>query len=87
MHGPSKPMQVSLLGNREVLQAEPKAAEQVAYLLRQIQKKSQIFLPLEHVKDKSSALVYRENRAPPENSAGAVVFSENGFVSVAADPN
>lgn len=83
----TKHMQVSLLGNRDVVQGEPKATEQVAYLLRQIQKKGQIFLPLELVKDKAAALVYRENRSPPENSAGTVVFSKNGFVSVAGTQN
>jgi len=76
---------VSLLGNRDVVQTEPKATEQVAYLLRQIQKKGQIFLPLEQVQEKSASLVYRENKNPPENNAGTVVFSKNGFVSVARD--
>ena len=79
------PIQVSLLGNRDVAQTEPKATEQVAYLLRQIQKKGQIFLPLEQVHEKNSTLVFRENKCPPENNAGTVVFSKNGFVSVAKD--
>jgi hypothetical protein len=35
----SQTTQVSLLGNRQVAQQEPKATEQVAYLLRQIQKR------------------------------------------------
>lgn len=35
----SQTTQVSLLGNRQVAQKEPKATEQVAYLLRQIQKR------------------------------------------------
>jgi len=30
----TQPAQVSLLGNRDVAQTEPKATEQVAYLLR-----------------------------------------------------
>jgi hypothetical protein len=84
---PSHTTQVSLLGNRAALQKEPKATEQVAYLLRQIQKKGQIFLPLEQVKDPNSHLMFKENKQPPEDNAGVVVFSKNGFVSVAKDKN
>lgn len=78
---------MSLLGNRNIAQIEPKATEQVAYLLRQIQKRGQIFLPLETVKDKHSSIMFKENKNPPENNAGTVVFSKNGFVSVAKDKN
>ena len=79
--------QVSLLGNRQIVQTEPKATEQVAYLLRKIQKKGQIFLPLEMSKDRTAARVFEENRSPPEDSAGTVVFSKNGFVAVAGAPD
>jgi len=83
----SQTTQVSLLGNRAAPQKEPKATEQVAYLLRQIQRKGQIFLPLEQVKDPNSHLMFKENKHPPEDNAGVVVFSKNGFVSVAKDKN
>ena len=83
----SQMTQVSLLGNRDIAQTEPKATEQVAYLLKQIQKKGQIFLPLEADNDPNSSLVFKENKNPPENNAGVVVFSKNGFVSVAKDKN
>lgn len=84
----SKNIQVSLLGNKHVVQKDVKATEQVAYLLRQIQKKGpQVFLPLERVKDPNSHLMFRENKKPPEDHAGMVVFSKNGFVSLARDKN
>ena len=51
MHQKIQSTQVSLLGNKNIIQKEPKVTEQVAYLLRQIQKKGQIFIPLENVKD------------------------------------
>lgn len=35
--------------------------------------------------EKSASLVFRENKNPPANNAGTVVFSKNGFVSVARD--
>jgi hypothetical protein len=44
-------------------------------------------LPLEQVKDPNSHLMFKENKNPPENNAGVVVFSKNGFVSVAKDKN
>jgi len=44
-------------------------------------------LPLESVKDPASHLMFKENKNPPENNAGIVVFSKNGFVSVAKDKN
>jgi len=31
--------------------------------------------------------MFKENKNPPENNAGIVVFSKNGFVSVAKDKN
>jgi hypothetical protein len=31
--------------------------------------------------------MFKENKNPPENNAGTVVFSKNGFVSVAKDKN
>jgi hypothetical protein len=52
-----------------------------------MQKKGQIFLPLEQIQDKTSDMVYREHKNPPENNAGQVIFSKNGFVSVARDNN
>lgn len=44
-------------------------------------------MPLEQVKDPNSHLMFKENKNPPENNAGIVVFSKNGFVSVAKDKN
>lgn len=44
-------------------------------------------MPLEQVKDPTSHLMFKENKNPPENNAGVVVFSKNGFVSVAKDKN
>lgn len=44
-------------------------------------------MPLEPVKDPNSHLMFKENKNPPENNAGIVVFSKNGFVSVAKDKN
>lgn len=44
-------------------------------------------MPLEQVKDPHSHLMFKENKNPPENNAGVVVFSKNGFVSVAKDKN
>ena len=56
--------------------------------MRQIQKKGpQVFLPLERVKDPNSHLMFRENKKPPEDHGGMVVFSKNGFVSLARDKN
>ena len=44
-------------------------------------------MPLEQVKDTNSHLMFKENKHPPEDNAGVVVFSKNGFVSVAKDKN
>ncbi len=62
MHKKIQSTQVSLLGNKNIIQKEPKVTEQVAYILRQIQKKGQIFIPLENVKDPNSNLIYKENK-------------------------
>lgn len=39
------------------------------------------------MKDPNSHLMFKENKHPPEDNAGIVVFSKNGFVSVAKDKN
>ena len=44
-------------------------------------------MTLEQVKDLHFYLMFKENKNPPENNAGVVVFSKNGFVSVAKDKN
>lgn len=81
-------LQVSLLGNKHVVQKEPKAAEQVVSLLRQLQKKGpQVFLPLKRVKDPNSPFVFAENKKPPEDHGGMIVFSKNGFVTLGKEKN
>jgi hypothetical protein len=81
-------LQVSLLGNKHVAQKDPKAAEQVVYLLRQLQKKGpQVFLPLKRVKDPDSQFVFTENKKPPEDHGGMIVFSKNGFVTLGKEKN
>jgi hypothetical protein len=32
-------------------------------------------------------MIFKEHRNPPDNNSGCVVFSKNGFVSVAKDSN
>ena len=81
------PEPVSILGNKNVNQKNPNATENVAYLLQQIQKKGQIFVALEKNEQEESNMIYKEHKNPPDNNSGAVVFSKNGFVSVAKDQN
>ena len=39
------------------------------------------------MKDPNSNIMFKENKNPPEDFGGVVVFSKNGFVSVAPDKN
>lgn len=56
--------------------AEPKATEQVAFLLKEAQRKDKIFIPLERAPEVDSSLMYKEMKNAPDNHGGIVVFSK-----------
>lgn len=78
--------------------SEPKATEQVAFLLKEAQRskkidfkfkyiEDKIFIPLERAPEVDSALMYKEMKNAPDNHGGIVVFSKQGFVTVGKAKN
>eukprot|EP00347_Sterkiella_histriomuscorum_P003578 403363751 len=82
----SHPYQLALIEDIKK-KPEHKATEQVVQLLKDAKKKDKIFIPLEKSTDVSSGYMYNEMRHPPENHAGIVVFSKQGFVTVGKEKN